>query len=347
MKRARLLIWAVVAALVFSACSCSTEASAIQEILGTSTEAPVFLACKAVSSTEIAFEFSLPVKVLSITLDPEGELDSVTDGQTVTISFSTPLKVGEQVTADILVEDASRNTLNVLAPFRARNDRLPRMLVNEVRTEYSKTTNSKGVSSYKVEFVELKTLDAGNLGALRLFIAGNSVEKPTFEFPPAEVSTGEYIVVHLRSCEDGLVNEVEDDLTLSQGTEAAADARDFWVAGTDKLLHKTDAIYLLDQDDKVLDAVMLSEGADVWAKKTGFIIPAADLLGGQGAWLKTGGSGLPTHADAVASGTTANTRTICRDEDIPDSNTAADWYITAASNATPGKPNSAVRYVAK
>jgi hypothetical protein len=323
-------------ALSFSVCSCSAEI-AIEQVLGASTASPVFLSCRAVSATEIAFEFSAPVKVLSLYFEPAIEVDSVDEGTNVSVNLKQSLDAGEKLLADILVEDENKNTLNVLVPFRGRNDRMPPLLINELRTEYSSTYK-------KVEFVELKILDSGNLGALRLFIATYSMKEPIFEFPSTEVRKSEYIVVHLRSIEDGLVNETGTNLGASAGTDALADARDFWYQDTSAQLGKTDAVFLLDQDNRVVDGVLLSATADKWSQTV--VEDAAKFLAQQGAWLpKNDKAGIPGPADAFITANTTYSRTICRDENAADTNNAADWYITTASKATPGKKNSTERYI--
>ncbi|MDR2535509.1 MAG: hypothetical protein LBD29_05685 [Treponema sp.] len=324
--------------LLYSGCSNSSEsAAAIQQIFGVASEAPVFLNCKALSSKEIIFEFSLPVQVRSVHFEPPLNVDSIVEGMMVQVDLKQELPVGERFTTDILVEDARHNTLNVLVPFRARNDRLPSFIITELRTEYSKP---------RAEFVEIKTLSAGNLGALRLFIASNGLETPVFEFPPVEVRAGEYIVVHLRSLEEGLVNETGSNLGISKGTDAS-DARDFWVPDSKKWLRKTDAVFFMDQDDKILDAVVLSENQDSWGTKQG-VVKAVELLAKQGAWLPVSrNSSSINPEDAVSSKATTPTRSICRDERVSDSNRAANWYITVGSGASPGKPNNPKRYVPK
>jgi hypothetical protein len=231
------------------------------------------------------------------------------------------------------------NTLNVIVPFRTRNDRMPRLLFNELRTENSKP---------KAEFVEFLSQGAGNLGGMRLFIAGHSLTTPVYEFSPTEVKAGEYIVLHLRATEEGCQDETGDDLALSAGTDAQNDARDLWVHGNSKLLHKTDALWLMDQDDKIIDAILLSEDPDArWASDR--IAEAASLFGREKAWLPSQGAAAdwsPGPSDAViVKGTTA-TRTVCRDETTPARPCANNWYITATSSATPGKPNSSKRYTA-
>jgi hypothetical protein len=219
--------------------------------------------------------------------------------------------------------------------LRTRNDRLPSFCINELRTEYSKP---------KTEFVEIKTRSAGNLGALRMYIAGNVKNQQVYEFSPVEVNAGEYIVIHLRTVEEGVVDETGGNLALSGGTDALATARDFWIPGTGKLLHKTDAVWFTDQDDRIIDAVMLSETADPWWAKDQFA-KAAELLYDQGAWASADGK-IAGPADAVNSYNikTAMTRSISRDENVPDTNKASDWYITATSGVTPGKPNNPSRF---
>jgi hypothetical protein len=208
------------------------------------------------------------------------------------------------------------------------------MFINEVRTEYSKP---------KSEFIEFKTAEAGNIGALRLFIAGNSKNPLVYEFPSIEVGANEYITLHLRTLEDGCRDELGSDLTESGGTDSSPSARDLWIPGAVKLLRKTDIVYLLDQDDEVVDALMFSENADPWWNKD-YFAEAAEFLHSKGAWKSPDGKvcGPP---DAFRSTGTTNTRTICRDETLEmRSGSAADWYITVTSGATPGRPNNPKRY---
>jgi hypothetical protein len=325
----------IIGLVVLGAVSCSMEEAA--QILGTRSQTPVFLNCKAVSTQELQFRFSQPVRVRSFAADPPLPVATIEDGEVVRISLSQAVPGGEVYTADILVEDEGGNTLNVLIPFRSRNDRMPRLLINELRTEYS---------SPRSELVEFKTVEGGNLGGLRLFIAGNTKKPLTFEFPLAETAAGEYIVLHLRtlSTDTGAQNETGDNLGLSGGNGAKAGARDFWLPGSEKLLHKTDAVYLLDQDDGVMDAVMLSETPDPWWTKDNFV-QAADMLYQQGAWTSAGGK-IPGPVDAVNAGSASPTRTICRDEAVADNNTPTGWYITVNSGETPGAQNNPNQYVA-
>jgi hypothetical protein len=322
--------------LAFTVVSCSTDG--LQHIIGETAEPPEFLDCKAVSSAEVVFNFSHAVQVVSLAFEPELETDSIEGGSEVKVTFAEDLGEGVKITADIVVEDSDGNTLNVIVSFRARNDRMPALIFNEFRTEYSKP---------KVEFIEFIALEAGNLSAMKLFIAGNSLSQPAYEFPPAEVKAGEYIVLHLRTVEEGCLDETGTDLTLSGGSDTQDDARDLWLPITAKLLHKTDALWLTDQDEKIIDAVLLSEtSSGKWSSNE--IAEAARFLAAKNAWLPASGEPdedwVPAPADAVISAGTTTTRTICRDETIPPEPRSGNWYITATSSATPGKPNSTKRY---
>jgi hypothetical protein len=293
----------------------------------------VFLSCRAVTETEIDFEFSLPVKVVSLRFSPVIEVDSIEEGNIVRVNLGENPGLGKKLTADLLAEDAHGNTINVLVPLRARNNRIPSLQINELRTEYSKP---------KSEFIEFKILTAGNLGALRVYIAGNYNAPLVYEFAPVEVKTGEYVVLHLRTIEEANKDELEEKLDESGGVDSSPTARDLWIPGSIKLLHKADAVYVLDQDDKVLDAVMLADDPVAWWNKD-YLAEAADFLFKQDAWESAEGK-ICDPAGAVSSSKTTVTRTICRDETVPNTHTAADWYITANSSATPGAPNNPKRY---
>lgn len=335
MKKLSIVFLFITAGFIFAVTSCSSD-TAIEPILSAGSEGPIFTGYKAVSSG-FEFHFSKPVKVLYAVFNPYAELMSITDGTSVKVEVEQGLGEGIKLAADILVEDEYGNTLNVLVPVRSRNDRIPDMLINEVRTEYAKP---------KVEFIEFKTAEAGNLGAIRVFSAGISFDEPIYEFPSAEVNAGEYIVLYLRTLDPASVNETGDDLALSPGAETSSTAREFWVPGTTKLTRKTDILFIKDQDDQIIDALMLSENQeDSWSKES--LSAAANLLGNSAAWSSNDGAEYPGPNHAVLSQYATATRTICRDESVPDSNTADDWYITATSSATPGAANSTKRHVPK
>jgi len=314
--------------------SCSTGEGAVAALLlGSSSQAPMFLDHRTISENEIEFEFSLPVRVTSLKFDPHLEVISIENGSTVRIKLEESNEPGMMFTADLLAEDEKKNTINVLIPLRTRNNRMPELVINEVRTEYSNP---------RVEFIELKMKKAGNLGAMRIFMAGGSQKPTIYEFSPVEVKMNEIVVLHLRKREDECRDEYGGNLSESGGTGSSPEARDFWVPGTAKLINKTGVVYVMDQDSNILDAVMFSEKPDPWWTKD-YLAEAAEFLFSQGAWKSSDGK-VCGPADTLSSSGVTATRTICRDETAADTNTSKDWYITVTSGATPGKPNNPNRY---
>jgi len=338
MKKYLLLLGACI---VLGSCL-SNEEDAVTAVmmLGSSSQAPVFRECRAVSENEIEFEFSQPVKITSLNFEPVLKVASIEDGSTVKVTLEENTEPGTLLTADLLAEDGNRNTINVLVPLRTRNSRMPALEINELCTEYSNAAAGK-----KEEFIEFKMKSAGNLGAMRVFILGNTnASKETiYEFSSFEVNENEYVVLHLRTWDDSCKDEYSGDKEGSSSVNSSPTAWDFWISGNAKLMHKTTAVYVLDQDDRVLAAVMISEKPDPWWTKD-YLAEAAEFLYSQGAWKSADGKVCGPAGALISTGTT-NTRTICRDETAGNTNTAADWYITATSSATPGKPNNPKRYV--
>ena len=207
----------------------------------------------------------------------------------------------------------------------------PALQINELRTEFQGSSN-------RAEYIEFKMLSAGNLGGLRVFAVSNK-NPMIYEFEPAEVQAGEYVVLHLRTLEETCKDEYGGSLDESGGTDSSPTARDIWIPGSNKLLHKTDAVYVMDENGRVLDAVMITDMPNSeWNSQ---FAEAAAFLFSHGAWKSTTGTS-PGPADAVDSSGIgqAMTRSISRTETKENTHTAADWYVTPNSGATPGRPNN-------
>jgi len=312
--------------LVMLNAACSTEGT-IQAILGINAQAPVFLECKSLSSTELLFSFSHSVRLVSANFDPYQEYEVLEEGTEIRIAFAGPVQEGRRITVDLLVEDRERNTLNVIIPFRSRNDRMPLLVFNELRLDYSNP---------RIEFIEFYVLEPGNLGAMRLFIAHQSMTTPFYEFAPVEVKRGDYIVLHMRTRDEDSIDELGDDITISRGDGATDNARDFWVSGNRRLLHSPNGLWLLDQDDNIIDSLLLSLNPEADINNRTFLA-AAEFLVSRGEWSMD-----PNNA-IITRGSTA-TRTLNRDESLPHERNAAHWYITVTSGHTPGLLNNTRRY---
>jgi hypothetical protein len=294
--------------------------------------APIFLYCKTVSENKIVFGFSQPVTMVSLDFDIELNYEKSGKGKTITVNLAEDLENGKIFTADFLAEDAYGNRVKKQVSFFSTASSAPALQINELRTEYSG-------SSLKAEFIEFKMLSDGNLGGLRVFVAGNNKNPMLYEFASVEVKAGEYVVLHLRKLEEASKDEYGVKLDESGGTDSSPTARDFWIPGSSKLLHKTDAVYVLDQNGWTLDAVMIAENSDSWLKKD-YFVKTAEFLFEHNAWKSATGT-VSGVADAVDSSgiKTAITRSISRKELTENTHTAADWYVTATSGVSPGLRN--------
>jgi hypothetical protein len=217
---------------------------------------------------------------------------------------------------------------------------MPSFRINEVRNVASKPRG---------EFIELLMLSDGNLAALRLFAAVNSTDEPLYDFPSCEVKSGDYVLLHLRQYDKhNAVDELDDALNLSGpnsnvtmtdterkniNTDCPADVRDLWLGTNKEVLRKTDIIYFLDQDDKILDALPFcaeEKESEKW-EKSDALKDCFAYLQSEGAWI----------GERVDSSTTTAARTICRKNGAAgNEQTAASWYAEVkTSNVSPGKEN--------
>jgi len=224
-------------------------------------------------------------------------------------------------------------SLSAEVPLSA-NDLIPRIIINELRTEYSGST-------LRAEYIEFKVMSAGNLGGLQLFIMWDAKKPYIFDLPAVDVKAGEYVVFHLRTLESTSVNELGEDLSESTGTDSSPTARDLWVPDNKKWLHKTDIVYLQDANGRILDAVVLNETpGETWSKNRAHFARIIEDLYNRGMWKSADGH-LPGPSDAVDTSTIKSsvTKSISRYEGKENTHTAKDWYITNKGGASPGMPN--------
>ena len=242
-------------------------------------------------------------------------------------------------------EDKKGNTLSFSTSFYGYNEKVPKLLLSEVRTEASKP---------KPEFIELYCLSDGNTGGMILEIFYNKASSFKYVLPAASVKAGEYIVLHLRSYDEQkpfCVNEADSDdsvFSASTAVDSCPDSRDFWYDDNVKLIGKTSVILLWERTKgRMLDALLIAE-----SEKDGWLSAAAGDAA-QSAVLADIWIDGAAISDAVCSDKTTATRTVSRqniaeiteaagspDFVWPVPVSASDWMVVATSQATPGKPNS-------
>lgn len=322
---------AILWGLVGTACTSGAMEKGTVSIWGGDVTVPKVVSLEIVSGTELNAAFTAPISVSRANVvlsDTPDEVIPVTweigaDANSIRFFLADGIGIGINAALSASVTDARGNTLSFSMPFTGFNNRVPRLRINEIRTEYSKP---------KVEYIELYVVEGGNLGGVEIYNAMNTV-KSTFEFPASEVAPGDYIVYHLRSVEVGLVDET-GPVDVSAGIDARPGARDFWDNLTSSPLKKTNVILVRERKGgAILDALLCAEtGKTEWPNDT--VRLAAEEAFAAGAWLPG-----PLVVDAVISTGTTVTRSIGRNEVSGDTGTAKDWKISATSKCSPGATN--------
>lgn len=242
-------------------------------------------------------------------------------------------------------EDKKGNTLSFSTVFYGYNEKVPKLVLSEVRTEASKP---------KPEFVEFYCISDGNTGGIVLEVFYNKADSFRYVFPAASVKAGEYIVLHLRSYDEQepyCVNEVDSgstSLSASSAADSCPDARDLWHDDNSKLLGKTAVILLWERSrGRMMDALLIAESEkDGWPTYAAGDAAQSAVLAD--VWID--GAAV---TDAVCTDKSTATRTVSRqniaeiteaagsDDFVwPVPVSASDWMVVATSQATPGKQNS-------
>ncbi len=297
---------------------------------------------KVVDSAETASESvdSALVDTVNVQLNAASEDESSFE---YILTFSKNLSADTKYILSGTVKDEIGSTLSFSIGFSGYNSRVPKMIFSEVSTEYSKP---------RTEFVELYVLEDGNLAGVILHSASDGVDKD-FIFPSVEVKKGEYVVLHMRTVEEGAVNELGSDVTLSNTKQSSSEGRDLWISGTDTRFSKNDVLLLRERlNGSLLDAVVYTDGNKTeWPKDS--IFAFAEEAHSASLW--EGGVDVSQAANIEY---ITGTRTFCR-QNIADivllfeqgqrtfANSKDDWIIVATSNLSPGKENSTKEYVKK
>ncbi|MCR4790994.1 MAG: hypothetical protein K5839_07950 [Treponemataceae bacterium] len=318
---------------VFTGISCSLSPEGIS-ILSGDYDSPKLLSFDLQSESRAQLAFSREInldriKIRESVSQIEIQVDKENLGNGIwNLNFEENLSCTKNYLIEGNVKDQRGNSLYFKDKFQGFNSRVPEIILNEIRSEYSKP---------KCEFVELYTLSDGNLGGMQLICASDGIEK-SYIFPSAEVKAGEYIVLHFRSIEEDLIDEVGENTSLSKGCESG-NHRDLWIDNKSARIAKSDVILLKDRiNGKVIDAVLYCESENSnW--KNQFMQECAEEAFNSSIWK----NGFEV-GDAVCSDGLTCSRTLSRIN--KNSNDKESWIVVATSGASPGKENSSEKYLA-
>ncbi len=351
-KKMNFLLVTVLLLLIpsFLCCNVSGATPGGVDILQGDFTAPKLNAVELTDSRHVVLSFSKPVKAQNVEV---GTLTRAQVDQNLFNQFEEPIATSVSTQSENVllvsldkntqagvpyglrgeVSDKSGNTLNFASYFTGFNENVPKLVLSEIQTEYSKP---------KAEFVELYAQTGGNLAGVCIYSAYDGDTKRV-ELPSIDVQAGEYIVVHLRKVEENCVTENGSNLSLSGGAYSS-NARDIWQENTAARLGKTDVILLEERaGGKIMDALCIAESKHaVWPKD--IQAQAAKRAYDCGVWPDGFGIENALIADKVTA-----TRTISRQGSLATARPCgkSGWIVTASKGATPGLSNSTVAYVEK
>jgi hypothetical protein len=257
-------------------------------------------------------------------------IDSVdASGSVVTVRCERPTGPGVECRISGRIVDPSGNSTWVDTKILGFNDRVPRLLINELLTE-------KGTKHR--DFIELLALSDGNLGGVTVYVGSEANHEYRYVFPCAEVRSGEYIVLHLKP--DGQEIDETDPDTRSIGIDATDAGRDFWFPGQGALPDSTGVVTLYERPrGALLDAVLYagkpSSSAGGFGKKVTFLA-ACDAVHAL-AWQAA--DAIPTWDDCARAADCTSTRSLSRWSSGEDDDSLDNWHVTPSGGLTPGAVN--------
>ena len=268
----------------------------------------------------------------------------------ITLVFPKETEIGLDYVLKGSLEDENGNSLLFRIPFTGFNERIPRLIFSEVR-------NASDSKKMKHEYVEFYALTDGNLAGLE-FVSAYDGEEKKYSFPPIEVTSGQFITLHLRKpqneegkdAEEGMIDETGENLNLAFATDSCPTARDLWVENTSARIAPSDILILRNSaNGKLLDVLLFAETkTSAWNKK---YASYEELVEESGIWHNRQGNATCSIESALCSDSmTTVTRSFSRQNIsslVVDSYSvsADDWLLVGSkggktNECSPGLPNS-------
>ncbi len=303
---------------------------------------PKITGIKIAESRKIEFIFSKQVDSSSPFFEinpPIGEIYCETIDKSIVIIMSEDQLPGLEYFIKGRVKDNNGNSLSFSTKFYGFNPHIPKIVINEFTTNGSVT---------HPDLVELFISAGGNMAGVVFYAGCGCINDQELIFPPFEVTSGEYIVIHTKP--QGIPEEIDETgaKDASKGIDAALYARDFWVKGGAGLSGNNGALTVFSSPGgNLLDAVLYSNRTSSSDDKyQGFgstdMLHKADCISEKQGWFFAGEKITPE--DCVDPQLSTATRSISRNSKSDDINTKIDWHIVPTSGYTFGKINNDAVY---
>ncbi len=305
--------------LILTSCPLSEEFTAENFFLAKDRESPRLLSIESVSRTKVEALFSESVHSPTAFAEVSTPLISHAEGDRVLITLEEILIPGSLRTISLKVSDRAGNTTSIKAEVTGVNKHIPEIQIHEFTTQGTKSNPDR---------VELKVLSDGDLAGMALYDGMFLNHTSLFVFNPYPVKKGDYIVVQYMNPEN--LHEHEH----------------FFYAGENGLGGNNGVISLyLSVGRRLIDAVSYSNRTSLSDSEYGGfgtedVYREVKELSQSGFWRPV----TITPESCVRSDHTTSTRSMNREEDSPDTDTAAQWYTVPTGSSSFGGANCPERY---
>jgi hypothetical protein len=288
------------------------------------------------SRLELCFDEPLGGPAEALRIEPALEVVAADVEECLLLLEVNGQQPGLRYHLEATVSDARGNSLSFMAGFYGFNPRVPPLLINEFTT--------RGSGNHP-DVVELKALGAGDMAGVVLYGGTPRGHDGLLIFPSLAVEAGDFLLVHFKP--QGIPEELDEvgDRTLSGGLDASPSAYDFWVPQGTGLSGNNGVIglYARPEGGEILDGVLYSDRTSLSDSEYGGFgtrecLERALELVADGGWRT--GTEQARPEDAVSPEGTTGTRSLCRDREGSDTDSAADWHIVPTLGFTFGAENS-------
>ena len=309
MKYISLILLNVLALLAVM--SCSDPGTVVFNLFsGRDSTPPTLLSMEMHTPTEavLTFDEDVIIKAEAFSMEDNEIVNVGVWDNEVVITFAKPLALGVATLLDGRVQDFGGNSMRFTIHLWAKNEHIPPLIINEFSTKGSENHPDR---------VELYAQRSGNLAGVRIEGVNDS-----FIFGDCPVKGGQYIVVVFNTGvvqEGAFVSTNQGGLATNNGYICLYTSPEWDATLIDCVIYST------------MEAVTHNGfGSKAVAEKAQELFLAGHWSGA-------------LSSDAIDISKATATRSVNRSL-FGDTNSAADWYICATSNASFGSVNSTSRF---
>ena len=317
-KRTQSLLTIILYILIANACDAQGQRELFNVLAGTDHQGPVLMETRATGTHTATYRFDEMIFCspddFRIGSDDTSIQSVTTFEEELKITFTHPLVPGSRIVVEGRVSDQFGNTLTFSCGVWGFNARVPEVLINEFTTKGSSTNPDR---------VELLVLSDGNLAGLTLYDGLSESFDSECILPSYEVKKGDRLIIeyseHLRQEHQIEFYGGPIGLGANNGVITLYDSPDGSIIDAVLYSNRTsasDTTYGGFGTSKVQQRALFLEESGQWDAKP--IVPEAGIDS--------------THSTA--------TRSFCRTEDAPDTDSRNDWHVVPTSKASFGYPNS-------